>query len=72
MKKKTRILRVITYYRIQPWKIRGELRKLISRACEFKGGTFDYKMKYKNFSELELTEIENIFKNHKNVNSKLH
>ncbi|MFZ4583110.1 MAG: hypothetical protein ACOYM7_10715 [Paludibacter sp.] len=65
MSKNKRIIRFITYYRLQTVKHRGKLRELISEACEFKGGTFDYKILNKNYSELELSAIEQIITNHK-------
>jgi len=65
MTKNKRIIRFITYYRTQKYKHRGKLRELISEACEFKGGTFDYKMENQNYSELQLTAIEKIIQDHK-------
>ena len=65
MTKKKRIIRFITYYRLQPTKVKGKLRDLISESCEFKGGTFDYKMKNGNYKELQLIAIEKIIQDHK-------
>jgi len=65
MTKKKRIIRFITYYRMLTVKPRGELRKLISDACEYKGGTFDYKMKNQNYSELEIDAIEKVIEEYK-------
>lgn len=65
MTKKKRIIRFITYYRMQKVKHRGKLRELISAACEFKGGTFDYKMEHQNYSEFQLIAIEKIIQDHK-------
>ena len=65
MTKKNRIIRFITYYRTQTTKVKGKLREVIIETCEFKGGTFDYKIKNKNYSELEITAIEKIIQDHK-------
>jgi len=65
MTKKKQIIRFITYYRLQDVKQKGRLRELISETCEFKGGTFDYKMKNHNFSVLEISAIEKIIQDHK-------
>ena len=61
---KKRILRFITYYRLLPVKERGVLRRSICEECEFKGGTFDYKMKHLNYSELQLRTIESLIPEH--------
>jgi len=66
MTKKKRIIRFITYYRMLRVKPRGELRKLISDTCEYKGGTFDYKMNNQNYSELEINAIEKVIEDYKN------
>jgi hypothetical protein len=65
MTKKKRIIRFITYYRLLPSGVKGQLKTLIEDACEFKGGTFGYKLKNGNYSELQLREIETIIQNHK-------
>lgn len=63
--KKKRIIRFITYYKLQKVRHRGKLRELICEACEYKGGTFDYKIENRNYSDLELTAIEKIIQDHK-------
>ena len=65
MNRKQRILRFITYYRCIPSRERGKVRKLICEACEFKGGTFDYKVKHLNYFEWQLNAIERIIQDHK-------
>lgn len=65
MTKKTRIIRFITYYKLQPNGVKGILRKLIEEECEFKGGTFGYKLVNRNYSALELTAIEKIIQDYK-------
>lgn len=65
MTQNKRIISVITYYHLQRWKERGKLRKLISEKCEFKGGTFDYRITKEIFSDLELDAIEKIIQDHK-------
>lgn len=71
MTKKTRIIRFITYYRTQPVRIRGKLRELIIEACEYKGGTFDYKLRNQNYLEPELKSIEKILQDHKDGKIKM-
>lgn len=66
MTRNKRILRFITYYRLLPVKQKGELRAKICEECEFKGGTFDYKMKHLNYSELQLRQIESLIPDHQN------
>ncbi len=65
MTKKTRIIRFITYYKVQPNGVKGMLKTQIETTCELKGGTFGYKLKNKNFSELEIVAIEKIIQDHK-------
>lgn len=66
MKQKSRIIRVITYYKLQRKPEKSILKSIIEAECEFRGNTFNYKMNKKNISPTELLKIENIIKHHKN------
>lgn len=66
MKQKARIIRVITYYKLQRKPEKSVLKSMIEHLCEFKGNTFNYKMNKKNISPTELEKIENVIKHHKN------
>lgn len=65
MSEKKRIIRFITYYKLQKNNHKGKLKELICEACGYKGGTFDYKIEHQNYKNLELTAIEKIIQDHK-------
>ena len=62
---KKRIMKFITYYRGLKTKKRGEIKKLISDECGFKGGTFYYKLDNMNYDRLQIAAIEKVVENYK-------
>lgn len=66
MDKNERILRFITYYLTQKKKDKSMLKKAICKKCDFLGGSFNFRMDNKKYSEAEIDAIENIIEMHKN------